>query len=131
MPARHRLIAVSVAVLWGLNFVAIAASLDQFPPLFLVALRFAVIALPTLLLVPWPGVPVRWLLLYGAGFGILQFLFLYTAMAAGMPTGLASLVLQSSAPFTVILGAALLKERLSGRQVVGIIVATPLPAERA
>lgn len=119
----HRLLAVTVALLWGLNFIAIAASLEQFPPLFLVALRFALIAVPTLVLVPWPGVPVRWLLLYGTGFGILQFLSLYSGMAAGMPAGLASLVLQSSAPFTVVLGAALLRERLNGRQVVGIIVA--------
>jgi len=123
VPARHRLIAITVAVLWGLNFIAIAASLAQFPPLFLVALRFALIALPTVLLVPWPGVPVRWLLLYGTGFGVVQFLFLYTGMAAGMPAGLASLVLQSSAPFTVALGALLLHEKLSGRQVAGIVVA--------
>ena len=123
MPVRHRLLAITVAVLWGLNFIAISASLEQFPPLLLVALRFAVIAVPTVLLVPWPGVPVRWLLLYGTGFGVLQFLFLYTAMAAGMPAGLASLVLQSSAPFTVVLGALLLRERLTGRQVVGILVA--------
>ncbi|MDM7854666.1 EamA family transporter [Cellulomonas alba] len=123
MTPRDRLLAVAVAVAWGLNFVAIDASLDQFPPMFLVALRFALIAVPTLLLVPWPGVPVRWWLLYGTGFGILQFLFLYWGMAAGMPAGLASLVLQSSAPFTVVLGAVLLRERVSGRQVAGILVA--------
>lgn len=123
MSRFHRLLAVTVAVAWGLNFVAIDASLQQFPPMFLVALRFGLIALPTVLFVPWPRVPVRWWLLYGAGFGILQFLFLYAGMAAGMPAGLASLVLQSSAPFTVVLGALLLRERLSARQVVGILVA--------
>lgn len=123
MTPRDRLLAVAVAVAWGLNFVAIDASLAQFPPMFLVALRFALIAVPTLLLVPWPGVPVRWWLLYGAGFGILQFLFLYWGMAAGMPAGLASLVLQSSAPFTVVLGAVLLRERVSGRQIAGVLVA--------
>jgi drug/metabolite transporter (DMT)-like permease len=37
-----------------------------------------------------------------------------------MPTGLASLVLQASAPFTVVLGAVLLRERLTPRQAVGI-----------
>lgn len=123
MTTSHRLLAITVAVLWGVNFVAIAASLAQFPPFLLVALRFALIAVPTLLLVPWPGVDVRWLLLYGAGFGVLQFLFLYWGMASGMPAGLASLVLQSSAPFTVVLGAVLLRERLVARQVVGIVVA--------
>ena len=115
MPTRDRLLALLVAVVWGLNFPAIHLSLEHFPPFFLVFLRFAVIAVPTLLLVPRPDVPLRWLLGYGFGFGVLQFVFLYAAMDAGMPTGLASLVLQSSSPFTVVLAGLLLVERLSGR----------------
>lgn len=124
MPARHAALAVLVAVLWGVNFLAIHASLAQFPPLFLVALRFALIAVPTMLLVPRPRVPVRWLLLYGLGFGTLQFLFLYLGMAAGFPTGLASLVLQASAPFTVVLGAVFLREGWGLARLVGVAVAT-------
>ncbi|MFT4294977.1 MAG: EamA family transporter [Micropruina sp.] len=123
MPIRHVLLAIGVAVVWGANFLAIHASLEQFPPLFLVALRFAVIALPALLFVPRPQVPLRWLLGYGLGFGTLQFIGLYLGMAAGFPTGLASLVLQSSAPFTVILGAVLLHERIGARSVVGVAIA--------
>lgn len=123
MPLNHRLLAACVAVMWGLNFIAIHASLEHFPPLFLVALRFAVIAVPTLALVPRPDVELRWLLGYGIGFGTLQFLFLYWGMAAGMPAGLASLVLQASAPFTVLLGATVARDRVSGRRVVGILVA--------
>ncbi|MBO3096271.1 EamA family transporter [Cellulomonas dongxiuzhuiae] len=123
MPPRHVLLAVLVAVTWGLNFPAIHLSLQQFPPFLLVALRFAVIAVPTLLLVPRPRVAWRWLLGYGAGFGVLQFVFLYLAMDTGMPTGLASLVLQSSAPFTVLLAAVLLRERLTVRQGLGVAIA--------
>jgi O-acetylserine/cysteine efflux transporter len=123
MPSRDRLLAVLVAVTWGLNFPAIHLSLQQFPPFFLVALRFAVIALPTLLFVRRPQVPMRWLLGYGLGFGVCQFFFVYLAMDTGMPTGLASLVLQSSAPFTVLLAALLLRERLSRPAVAGILVA--------
>ena len=120
MPSRDRLLAALVAVLWGANFLAIHVGLQHFPPLFLAALRFAVIALPTVLFVPRPQVRLRWLLGYGLGFGTLQFLFLFVAMDVGMPTGLASLVLQASAPFTVVLGAVLLRERLTARQAVGI-----------
>lgn len=123
MPLRDRLLALTVAVLWGLNFPAIHLSLEQFPPFFLVALRFALLAVPTLLLVPRPQAPVRWLIGYGVGFGVLQFAFLYLAMDTGMPTGLASLVLQASAPFTVLLGAVWLRERISARQAVGVAVA--------
>src|SRR3954462_3326601 len=71
-------------------------------------------------LCPRPQVRLRWLLGYGLGFGTLQFLFLFVAMDVGMPTGLASLVLQASAPFTVLLGALFLRERLSARQAAGI-----------
>ncbi|WP_298130787.1 EamA family transporter [Micropruina sp.] len=123
MPPRHVLLAVGVAVVWGINFLAIHASLEQFPPLFLVALRFGVMAIPTLLFVPRPKVPLRWLIGYGLGFGTLQFIGLYLGMAAGFPAGLASLVLQSSAPFTVLLGALLLRERVSGRAALGVAIA--------
>lgn len=123
MPLRHVLLAVLVSVLWGLNFMAIHASLQQFPPLFLVGLRFLVIAVPAVLLIPRPDVPLRWLVGYGLGFGTLQFIGLYLGMAAGFPAGLASLVLQASAPFTVALGAVLLRERITPRQVLGVVVA--------
>ena len=123
MPLRHRLLAVAVAAIWGVNFLAIHASLAQFPPFFLVALRFLLIAVPTVILVPRPKVSLRWLIGYGLGFGVVQFTFLYWGMAAGMPTGLSSLVLQASAPFTLVLGALLLGEKVRGRQWLGIGIA--------
>ncbi len=123
MTLRHRLLAGLVAILWGGNFIAIHVGLEHFPPLFLAGLRFLVLAVPTVLLVPWPRVPLRWLLGFGLGFGTVQFIFLFIAMDIGMPTGLASLVLQASAPFTVLLGALLLRERLSPRQGIGITIA--------
>lgn len=117
------MLGLTVVLLWGLNFLAIHAGLEHFPPLFFAALRFAVMAVPVILFVPRPNVPLRWLLLYGIGFGTVQFAFLFLAMDEGMPTGLASLVLQSSAPFTVLLCVLLLGERMSRRQVLGIGVA--------
>ncbi|WP_007517589.1 EamA family transporter [Pseudofrankia saprophytica] len=123
MPPRHRLLALIVAVAWGLNFLAIDASLEHFPPFLLAAARFAIIAVPTLLLVPRPRVPARWLFGYGLGFGTLQFLFLYWAMHAGIQPGLASLVLQSSAPFTVLLGVSLFGDRVTPRRLAGLAVA--------
>ncbi|MDJ0415106.1 EamA family transporter [Rhodococcus opacus] len=123
MTSRDRLLGLTVVVLWGLNFLAIRAGLDHFPPFFFAALRFFVIAIPVILFVPRPQVPPKWLLVYGLGFGVGQFAFLFWAMHVGMPTGLASLVLQSSAPFTVVLGAVLLRERLRPTQVCGLLVA--------
>lgn len=123
MLTRDRLLALVVAVCWGLNFPATALALQHFPPLLMVALRFALVAVPTVLLVPRPQVRLRWLLGAGLGIGVLQFGFLYLGMAAGMPSGLASLVLQASAPFTVLLAAVFLHERISRRQVIGVVLA--------
>lgn len=123
VPTRHRLLALLVAALWGVNFLAIDASLAQFPPLFLVAVRFALLAVPTLLFVRPPQVKRRWVIGYGLGFGVAQFAFLFLAMDLGMPPGLASLVLQASAPFTVLLGVLLTRENLTPRAGVGVLVA--------
>lgn len=123
VPLRHRLLAALVAALWGVNFLAIHTALEHFPPFLCGAIRWTVMAIPTLLFVPRPRVPVRYLLGYGVGFGVLQFAFLYWGMAIGMPAGLASLVLQSSAPFTVILGALLMGDRPSRRAAIGVGVA--------
>lgn len=135
MPPRDRLLAALVAVLWGVNFVAIHLSLEHYPPFFLVGLRFLVLAIPTVLFVKRPRVKLRWLLGYGLGFGILQFAFLYAGMEAGMPPGLASLVLQASAPFTVVIAALWLRERLTVIQGMGIAIACAglgvIAAERA
>ncbi|GAA1429753.1 EamA family transporter [Microlunatus lacustris] len=123
VPPRDQFRALLVAVVWGLNFPATAVALEHFPPFLMVALRFTLVAVPALLLVPRPQVPVRWLLGVGLGIGLLQFAFLYLGMAAGMPSGLASLVLQASAPFTVLIAGVWLGERITRRQAVGIAIA--------
>jgi O-acetylserine/cysteine efflux transporter len=123
VSGRDRLLALVVVVTWGFNFPATAYALQHFPPLMLASLRYVLIAIPALLLVPRPQVPARWILAAGTGFGVTQFGALYLAMHAGMPPGLASVVLQCSAPFTVVLAAFLFHERLSARRIAGISVA--------
>jgi len=120
MTSRDRLLALVVAVCWGVNFPMTALALEHFPPLLLVALRFALLAVPTLLFVPRPPIPWSHLVTVGVGLGILQFGFLYLGMAAGMPAGLASLVIQASAPATVAIAAVWLRERITRRQAVGL-----------
>ncbi|WIB36306.1 EamA family transporter [Curtobacterium sp. MCJR17_043] len=123
MLFRDRILALVVAVAWGLNFPATAIALEHFPPFLLAAVRFTLLAVPTLLFVPRPQVPFRWILLVGSTLGVVQFAFLYLGMSAGMPSGLASLVIQAAAPFTVVLAGVLLRERLTTRQVVGVSIA--------
>ena len=123
MHSRDRLLALLVAVCWGLNFPVTAIALEHFPPFLLVAVRFTLLAVPTVLFVPRPQIPWIRLLRIGATLAGVQFAFLYLALRAGLPAGLASIILQASAPLTVIIAAVWLRERITRRQLVGILLA--------
>lgn len=120
MKTRHVLLALLVAVIWGVNFVAIDVGLRDVPPLTFAALRFALVAFPLILFVPRPKVP--WWTVVGVGLfmsaGHLG--FIYLAMHLGLPSGLAPLILQSQVLFTVLLAAVFLGERPGTMQLLGI-----------
>jgi O-acetylserine/cysteine efflux transporter len=118
----HIVMAVAVAALWGFNFVAIRWGLDDFPPILLAALRFSVAALPALV-VPRPPVPLARLVAVGAAWFVVQFALLFLGMQAGMPPGLASVLMQSQAFFTVLFAALMLGERPRLRHLAGMVVA--------
>jgi O-acetylserine/cysteine efflux transporter len=122
VPIRDALLATAVAVIWGMNFVVIDEGLAGVPPLLFVAIRFTVVLLPAIFLVPRPAVPWRTLATVGLVMSVGQFAFLYTALAAGMPAGLASLVLQTQVMLTVLLAALRLHEKPTARQIVGVAV---------
>ncbi|NGM86235.1 EamA family transporter [Parapusillimonas sp. SGNA-6] len=123
MPLKDWLAAVVVITAWGVNFVVIKIALGEVPPLLLGALRFSVVAFPAILFVRRPKVPGRTIVLYGLTISLGQFVFLFTAMATGMPAGLASLVLQSQAFFTVLIAALVLGEGVRRHNVLGMVVA--------
>ncbi len=123
MTRKDGLLALLVVVVWGLNFVVIKLGLHNMPPLMLAGLRFMLVAFPALLFVARPAIPLRLLLGYGLTISFGQFAFLFCAIGLGMPAGLASLVLQAQAFFTIILGAFVFGERLQGKQLAGIALA--------
>ncbi|ALR76751.1 O-acetylserine/cysteine exporter [[Enterobacter] lignolyticus] len=123
MTRKDGLLALLVVVVWGLNFVVIKLGLHNMPPLMLAGLRFLLVAFPALLFVARPKIPFRLLAGYGLTISFGQFAFLFSAIKFGMPAGLASLVLQAQAFFTILLGAFIFGERLQSRQVAGITLA--------
>ncbi|WP_414163740.1 O-acetylserine/cysteine exporter [Superficieibacter sp. BNK-5] len=123
MTRKDGLLALLVVVVWGLNFVVIKVGLHNMPPLLLAGLRFLLVAFPALFFVARPKVPLRLLLGYGLTISFGQFAFLFSAIKFGMPAGLASLVLQAQAFFTILLGAFAFGERLQGKQLAGITLA--------
>jgi O-acetylserine/cysteine efflux transporter len=123
MPARHSLLAIAVAVVWGVNFVVIHEGLADVPPLLFVALRFALVALPAVFFLRRPKVPLRLVLGVGIFMCTGQFALLFVAMDQGLPAGLASLVLQMQVLFTIAFAVVLLGERPSRRQIGGALLA--------
>jgi O-acetylserine/cysteine efflux transporter len=116
-------IAVIVAVIWGLAFVASRIALDEFSPELMTTLRFAIAALPCLF-VRRPK--VSWPLLIAISFTLFlgQFLAQAFAIAHGVPVGLSSVIVQSQALFTIAFAALVFRELPTPMQTVGIGIAT-------
>jgi O-acetylserine/cysteine efflux transporter len=123
MAPKDLLLALVVVVAWGVNFVVIKVGLHGVPPMLLGALRFTLAAVPAVFVVKRPQLPWRWLIAYGATISFGQFAFLFSAMYVGMPAGLASLVLQAQAFFTLIFAGMFLHERFRAPNLVGLFIA--------
>ena len=115
-------IAVMVAVIWGLAFVASRIALDEFPPELMTALRFAIAAVPCLF-VRKPDVSWPLLIAISATLFLGQFLSQSIAIAHGVPVGLTAVIVQSQALFTVGFAALLFAELPTRMQAIGIGIA--------
>jgi O-acetylserine/cysteine efflux transporter len=116
-------LAVLVAVIWGLGFVASRLALDELSPALMTAMRFAIAAAPCLV-VRRPKVPWTVLIAISGTLFLGQFLAQSWAIAHGIPVGLASVIVQSQALFTVAFAAAAFCEIPARMQIAGIFVAT-------
>jgi O-acetylserine/cysteine efflux transporter len=112
-----------MVTIWGFNFVVIRWGLNEVPPMTLTLMRFTLAAFPALLFVRPPRAPWRLVVAYGFFAFAVQFALLFGGMAAGMPTGLASLVIQVQAFFTIALVIVLTHERAHPTQIVGGAIA--------
>src|SRR6478672_13066449 len=115
-------IAILVAVVWGSGFVASRLALDELSPALMTAMRFAIAALPCLF-VRRPNVSWTALVAISGTLFLGQFLSQSWAIAHGVPVGLASVIVQSQALFTVAFAALAFFEFPTRLQIAGIGVA--------
>jgi O-acetylserine/cysteine efflux transporter len=123
LPPSHLLLALAVVFVWGTNFVVIRWGLDGLPPFLFATLRFAFSALPWLLFIPRPTAPWRKLAAFGVLLGVGQFGLLFLAIQGRISPGLASLVVQIQVFFTIGMSLVLMRERVRGFQVTGLLLA--------
>lgn len=115
-------IAVLVAVIWGLAFVASRIALDELSPELMTTLRFAIAAVPCLF-VRKPDVSWPLLIAISSTLFLGQFLAQSIAIADGVPVGLTSVIVQSQALFTIGLAAILFGELPTRMQTIGVAIA--------
>ncbi len=123
MKLRDILLAIFITAIWGINFSVIKLGLLSTDPFILAGIRFVLVAVPAVLFVRRPAVRWRDLIAYGLLFGVGLWGVVNLGIQAGLSAGIASLVLQFSAFFTILLGAAVFRERVSRYQLAGIVVA--------
>ncbi|BAK12571.1 probable amino acid metabolite efflux pump EamA [Pantoea ananatis AJ13355] len=123
MKYPHLLLAILVTAIWGVNFSVIKLGLHTIDPFTLAAIRFTLSALPALFFIKKPDVPWRYLIGYGLIFGIGLWGLVNLGIKTGLSAGIASLALQFSAFFTLLLGSLIFRERLSRYQITGFVIA--------
>ena len=111
-----------VMLIWGLNFVIAKLGIQELPPIFLIGLRFALVAA---LLLPFVAVPVKLLpkiLLLSLTLGGLHFSLMFTALQR-LDASTASVAIQLQVPFAALLSRLVLGERLGPRRLAGMVLA--------
>lgn len=123
MKPMHVVLAVLITAIWGVNFSVIKLGLATVDPFILAGIRFSLCALPAIFFIRKPDVPWRYIIGYGLVFGIGLWGVVNLGIEAGVSAGIASLVLQFSAFFTILLGGWVFKEALTRFQVLGMLIA--------
>lgn len=119
MPLFDWMLALITIFVWGMNFLVSKLALFDMPPLMFGFLRFLLVAFPAVFFIKFPKAPWKTVLAYGFTINFLQFSFMLSSIAFGLPAGLASLLMQTQAFFTVVLSALYFREKVP----LGILIA--------
>lgn len=120
---RDLLIAIFVTILWGANFSFIKLGLNEIDPFLLTSLRFLFSAIPLVFFLRRPDMSLTVVAIYGLIFGAGMWGIVNIAIHVGISPGLASLVIQFSAFFTVLLSRVVFQEAIRPLQYAGMAVA--------
>ncbi len=111
MPFSHLLLALLVVFVWGINFIFVKLSLEEFSPLLLCAVRFLLASVPAVFFIKPPAVPFKIIAGYGLIMFALQFALLFIGLRVGMTPGVASLLMQVQVFFSMFFAIIFLGEQ--------------------
>ena len=122
MSRKDILLALLITIIWGVNFSVIKLGLESIDPFLLASIRFFLTAFPLVFFVSKPDVKLFYIPLYGILFGVGAWGMLNMGIHFGVSAGVASLLIQLNAYFTIIFGLFLFSERLNRYQIIGMII---------
>ncbi len=122
MKPVHVLLAVAVMFVWGLNFVVAKLGIQRFPPMFLIALRFTLVAALMVWFVRPPRERLWRVLGVSVTLGGLHFALMFTGLQR-VDAGTAAIAIQLQVPFAALLAAIFFKDRFGWRRTLGTAVA--------
>ncbi|HAT6977776.1 TPA: EamA family transporter [Legionella pneumophila] len=122
MPFAHLLLALLVVFVWGINFIFVKLSLEEFSPLLLCAVRFLLASVPAVFFIKPPAVPFKIIAGYGLIMFALQFALLFIGLRVGMTPGVASLLMQVQVFFSMFFAIIFLGEQPQIGQIIGALI---------
>ncbi len=122
MHPRDIAAAAAIVLLWSVNFSVNKIAVGQFPPVLMVAMRFALIAAMLAPFLKPTGKPFWRIALIAFTLGGLHF-GLFFAGLKGIGAGMSAIVGQLAVPFSAVLAAVFFHERTGLLQVAGMAVA--------
>lgn len=122
MTLADGLIALLVAVFWGVNFAVSKAGLTHFPPLLMIALRFALVAVLLVPFVQRPRGRLGEIALFSVTLGLLHFSLMFSGLAR-VDAAVAAITIQIQVPFAALLSAILYNDPPGWRRLLGMALA--------
>lgn len=122
MSARELMVLITMCTIWSFHFVVIKLAVGQIPPLFYAAIRMSLVGLLLLPFLRWRAGQMRYVLLAGLCFGVLNYAFLFTGIANATAAS-AALAIELYVPFATILSVIFLGETVGIKRITGIAFA--------
>jgi len=122
MKVQDVLLAIAVAVIWGMGFIVAKAAMSHFSPILLMALRFSLTALVLVWIFRPPWHLFRQLFWISLVSAALQYSLTFNGVR-GIDASTAALLVQLEVPFGLLMAWLVLGDRISLRQAFGICTA--------
>ena len=121
MKPSELLLTASVPLVWGIGFTLAKAGMNEFPPLFLMGLRFSLASFVLVWFVTFPHGQLKqifWISFVGS---TVQYGLTFTGLSM-IDASLAIIIIHLEVPFAVLLAVMFLKDKPSKQRIVGMLI---------